>query len=314
MTNSAIMSYRQEIDTLTAIDKRITEQKFFEENIPDFVDIDEGNGAWDDKIFNNQVFDNAGDGFEGFQVDVSNESRMPLVDIEIDGRLDTREIWNKKVSYKISDLEQVRKAIITGSNNFDIVEKKLEARKRNFDLMLQDVAFVGNKVYTNITGLLNNSNVTVNTTDITQSIGSLSDANFNLLVGALLTSYTNNSNMSERKPNRFIVPYSDWLSLTQYNSVSFPTMSKLEYLENVFKKATMNNDFKILPSPYAEMGGTHTYMLYKKDADNLVLDLPVSYQTTAFNTIDNFTFYNVGYGQVGGVRMLRPQTAIYFTY
>lgn len=318
MYNSALNSYKQEIDTLTALDNKIIEQKFFTVNIPDFVDIDEGNGAWADQIFNYQTFDNAGDGFEGFQVDGSNESRMPTVDIQYDGRIDKRKIWNKKVSYKKVDMEQIKAILKAGGRNFDIIADKLAARKRNFDLMMQDVAFLGNPVFNDINGLLNNSEVTTDTTLITTSIGALPDPDFNLLVSQMIGEYINQTNYSELKPNRLIMPYSDFLSLTQFNSVQFPMMSKLEYLENVFKKATMSDDFKILPSPYAEAGrngtGKNIYMLYRKDPNVLVLDLPVPYSTTAFNTIDDYVFYNVGYGQVGGVRIFRPQEVLYFSY
>lgn len=319
MYNSALNSYKQEINTLTFLDNRVINQKFFEINIPDFIDIDEGNGAGADEIFNFQTFDNAGDGFEGFQVDISNESRMPTVDIEYNGRYDKRKLWNKKVSYKITDLIKIKAILMKPQEqrNFDVIEKKLEARKRNFDLMLQENAFLGNPVFNDIKGLLNNANVAVDTTLLTTSIGSLTDAQFNVLVGNIIAKYIQQTNYSALKPNRLIIPYSDFLSLTQFNSVQFPMMSKLEYLEDVFKKATLSDDFKILPSPYAEASKNGTanniYVLYRKDPDVLVLDLPIPYTTTQFGTIDNYTFYNVGYGQVGGVRIFRPQEVLYIS-
>lgn len=319
MYNSSMNSYKQAIDTLTAIDKNVIDQKFYSVNIPDFVDIDVGNGAFKDQIFNYQTFDVAGDGFEGFQTDVSNESRMPSVDISYNGRIDQRRMWNKKVSYKLSDIKQIQ-AILrepVEQRNFDVIEKKLEARKRNFDLMLQDVAFLGNPVFNDIDGLLNNSEVTVDATLLTAGLGSLTDAQFQLVVGNILARYVSQNNYAELAPNRLVIPYSDFLSLTQINSIQFPMKSKLEVLEDAFKRATANPDFKILASPYAEAGRNGTenniYVLYRKDPDVLVLDLPVEYTTTAFGTIDNYVFYNVGYGQVGGVRIFRPQEVLYLT-
>lgn len=319
MYNSALNSYKQAIDTLTAIDRRVIEQKFYTVNIPDFVDIDAGNGAFKDQIFNFQTFDVAGDGFEGFQVDVSNESRMPTVDISYNGRIDQRRMWNKKVAYKLSDIKQIQSILRepVEQRNFDVIEKKLEARKRNFDLMLQDVAFLGNPVFNDIDGLLNNSEVTVDATLLTAGLGSLTDAQFQVVVGNILAKYVAQTNYTELSPNRLIMPYSDFLSLTQINSIQFPMKSKLEVLEDAFKRATMNPDFKILASPYAEAGRNGTenniYVLYRKDPDVLVLDLPVEYTTTAFGTNDNYVFYNVGYGQVGGVRIFRPQEVLYMT-
>lgn len=317
MVNSAYYTYKREIDTLTGLNQKVIEQKFFTTNIPDYVNVDEGNCPFSDSLFTWETFDNAGDGFEGFQIDNSNEARMPTVNTSVSSRIDFRRMWNKKVSYKIVDLEQIKAILDKGGANFDFITKDLEARKRNFDLMLQHVAFLGNKVFTDIQGLLNNSSVTVDTTVITASIGSLPDSTFNTLVGNIIGAYVSQNNYTDLSPNRFLVPYNDWLLLTQMNSVTYPMMSKLEYLEKVFKQATANEDFKILRSPYAESSinnNNSVYALYRKDPDVLVLDIPVGYRTTAFGTPDNYTFYNVGYGQVGGVRILRPQEIMYFEY
>ncbi len=316
MYNSNLQGYKQAIDTLTGIDKRVVEQKFFDVNIPDFIDIDEGNNAWADQIFTYQSFEDAGDGMEGFQVESSNESRMPAVDVGYDGKLDIRRMWNKKVSYTLIDLKQIEQILRSGQKNFSIIEDKLVARKRNFDQMLQKVAFLGNSVFKDITGLLNNQNVTIDATTFTTSMGELSDTTFKKIVGTITKEFTRQANYTAQ-PNILLLPYSVWNSLTQFNSVQFPMMSLLELLEKNLKDSTGNENFKILWSPYceAEMNGTgkDIYVLYRKDPDVMVLDIPVPYNTTAFNTIDNYTFYNVGYGQVGGVRVFRPQEIIYFS-
>ena len=147
-------------------------------------------------------------------------------------------------------------------------------------------------------------------------MGELSDTTFKKIVGTITKEFTRQANYTAQ-PNILLLPYSVWNSLTQFNSVQFPMMSLLELLEKNLKDSTGNENFKILWSPYceAEMNGTgkDIYVLYRKDPDVMVLDIPVPYNTTAFNTIDNYTFYNVGYGQVGGVRVFRPQEIIYFS-
>lgn len=316
MYNSNLQGYKQAIDTLTGIDKRVIEQKFYDVNIPDYIDVEEGNNAWAEQIFTYQSFEDAGDGMEGFQVESSNESRMPAVDVGYDGKVDIRRMWNKKVSYKLIDLKQIEQILRSGERNFSIIEDKLVARKRNFDQMLQKVAFLGNSVFKDITGLLNNQNVTIDATTFTTSMGELSDTTFKKIVGTITKEFTRQANYTAQ-PNILLLPYSVWNSLTQFNSVQFPMMSLLELLEKNLKDSTGNENFKILWSPYceAEMNGTgkDIYVLYRKDPDVMVLDIPVPYNTTAFNTIDNYTFYNVGYGQVGGVRVFRPQEIIYFS-
>ncbi len=316
MYNSNLAGYKQAIDTLTGIDKRVIEQKFYDVNIPDFIDVEEGNNAWKDQIFTYESFDDAGDGMEGFQVESSNESRMPAVDVGYNGKLDIRRIWNKKVAYKLIDLKQIEQMLRSGERNFSIIEDKLVARKRNFDQMLQKVTFLGNSVFKSITGLLNNPQITIDATTFTTSMGELEDSAFKKIVGTMTKEFTRQANYTAQ-PNRLLLPYAVWNSLSQFNSIQFPMMSLLELLEKNFKDSTGNQDFKILWSPYceAEINGTgrDIYALYRKDPDVMVLDVPVPYNTTAFNTIDNYTFYNVGYGQVGGVRVFRPQEIIYFS-
>lgn len=314
--NSNLSGYKQAIDTLTGIDKRVVEQNFYEVNIPDFVDVEVGNNAWKDQIFTYESFEDAGDGMEGFQVDTSNESRMPAVDVSYDGKIDFRKIWNKKVSYKLIDIKQLQELIRNGEKNFSIIEDKLVARKRNFDQMLQKVAFLGNTNFANINGLVNNPNITVDVSTFTTSLGEMPDDVFRKIISTMTGRFTTQANYVAQ-PNRLLIPYSVWNSLNQFNSIQFPMKSLLEVLEDTLKKSTMNNDFKILWSPYceAELNGTgrDIYVLYRKDPDVLVLDIPVEYNTTAFNSPDNYTFYNVGYGQVGGVRIFRPQEVLYFS-
>lgn len=316
MYNSNLQGYKQAIDTLTGIDKRVVEQKFYDVNIPDFVDVETGNNAWSDQIFTYESFEDAGDGMEGFQVETSNDSRMPAVDVGYNGKVDMRKMWNKKVSYKLLDLKQLEQILRSGQKNFSIIEDKLVARKRNFDQMLQKVTFLGNSVFKDITGLLNNPNITVDATTFTTSLGELQDTALKKIVATMTGKFTLQANYTAQ-PNRLLLPYSVYNSLSQFNSIQFPMMSLLELLEKNFKDSTGNQDFKILWSPYCETEkngtGNDIYVLYRKDPDVLVLDIPVEYDTTAFNTIDNYTFYNVGYGQVGGVRVFRPQEILYFS-
>ena len=312
-----LQAYKQAITTLTQIDARIVKQKFYTISIPDYVDMDVGNGAFADTIFKWQSYDNATDGFDGFMNDNTNQARMPQVSVNYDGRTDYRYIWNKYVSYNIKDLEQLRVAMARSETNFDFIEDKLEARKRNFDIMLQESVFNGNKIFNDNTGLLNNPDIALNVDVLTQSLSSLSGNALKGIVGNMLSAYAMQANYTAM-PNRLIIPYNDFLGLSTATSADFPILSQLKFLENAFKDATQRDDFKILPVAYAQPSfndsGKNIYVLYNKNADNLVFDLPVEYQTTPFNTIDNYTFYNVGYGQVGGVRIFRPQEVMYFTF
>lgn len=315
MYNSSLSAYKKQIDTLTFIDKDITEQKFYRTSLPDYVDIDAGNGAFMDSIFKWSTTDLADNGFSGFNISNTNQARMPEVSVSLNSRTDMRYMWNKYVSYNLKDLEQLK-----NTGNFDLISAKLEARKKNFDLMTENICFLGNKIFSNAQGLLNNSQITVNTTVITKSIVAMSSAELQALAGSLLGTFYSNSN-STQMPNRLVIPASDYNGLGTSSDPTFPLVSKLNYLLDAFKTVLAAygiNDFKILPSPFADSinsgTGKQTYCLYNKDPDTMTFDIPVEYQTTAFNTVDNYTFQNVGFGQIGGVRIFRPQEVLYFSY
>jgi hypothetical protein len=44
------------------------------------------------------------------------------------------------------------------------------------------------------------------------------------------------------------------------------------------------------------------------------MDIPVDYTNTLANSLDNFNFQNVGYGQFTGVQTYRPLELLYFSY
>ena len=42
------------------------------------------------------------------------------------------------------------------------------------------------------------------------------------------------------------------------------------------------------------------------------MNIPLDYVTTQFNTLDNFNFQNVAYGQYTGTTIFRPLEVLYF--
>ena len=79
---------------------------------------------------------------------------------------------------------------------------------------------------------------------------------------------------------------------------------------------TMNKSFKILPLAYANkeiQGAKNIYTLLNYDEDSVRMDIPVQYNNTLANSVDNFRFQNVGYGQFTGVKAYRPAEMLYFS-
>ena len=316
MTYSNNSAYKQTIDTLTFIDSKIIEQKFYEiKNIPDFVDIETGRGGVSETIMNYSTFDTVG-GFEtgnfGSGVDFE---KTASADIVIDTKTFYRQAWKKSVTYNLFDVSQANQAKV-----INIIEGKLKARKKNWDLGIQETIFLGSKENENITGLLNNDSVNVDTTSITKSLSSMSAEEFNNFIATIPNKFYLNANRTCMF-NRMIIPASDYNGLASQMSATFPMKTKLEVLEEAFKATVAGygeTDFKILPLGYADasMNGKNKniYVLYRKDIDTLIYDLALDYTTTAFNTLNSFDFCNIAYGMYGSVNILRPQEVLYFQY
>ena len=310
-----LQSYKQALTTLTGLDAGVVKQKFYTLSLPDFIQLDIGNKAFDDSIYKWISFEDATDGYDGFQTDNTPQAKMVATNVGYSGVNHARFMWNKYCYYNLKDLEQLRVATAKGETNFDFIGDKLEARKRNFDLMMQECVFLGNKVFKSCKGLLNNDEVAVDTTDLPAPLSDLTGAQLQTVPGNMLRAFANQAEKTAL-PNRLVIPFNDYLGLSTSTSAEFPIKTKLQYLEDAFKGATGNNDFKILYCAYAEASrndsGRNIYCLYNKDPEVLVFDYPVEYKTTQFGTLDNYTFYNVGYAQVGGTRIFRPAEVLYF--
>lgn len=309
-------AYLQTIDTLTEISAKVLEQKFYTiKNIPDFVDIEEGRGGVAEEIMNWAVYDAVGnfeDGNFGSNVDFE---RTASADITMNKKMFYRQKWKKSITYNVMDLMQSDKARVVNT-----IEGKETARKRNFDLGLQETIFLGSKENENITGLLNNKEVNVNTTLITKLLSSMTAQEFNTVIAQLPNLFFDNTNNTVMY-NRFIMPTADYNGLASQMSDQFPIKTKLEVLDEALKMVAAGygiNDFKILPCAYANKDkngqNLNIYALYNKNSDTLVYDLPLNYTTTAFNSINNFDFANIAYAMYGSVNLLRPKEMLYFTF
>jgi len=188
-------------------------------------------------------------------------------------------------------------------------------------LGIQALAFFGLKSNTAVRGLLNQSDVNSNTSLITKKISSMSDAEFNTLVSSILGAYRANSNYTAL-PDTFIIPDDDFYGFTVSANANFALVTKLEYLEKLFKGATGNANFKILPLAYAMSANNSTviglnknrYVLFRNRAETIRLDIPVGFTNTLQNTLNGFDYQSVAFGQFTGAKAYRPLEILYFDY
>lgn len=312
------LGYDINITTLTAISKRVVEQKFFEIDIPEYLPVLVGNGAWSDQIVTYRDYQISGD-FETGNINTgASQSRLAEADAGIDALYNPVITWAKTATWSFADLQFAAK-----SGNWDLVVSKEKSRKRNWDLGIQKIAFQGSSSNTNVMGLLTQSTVNSNTSLIPQYINSMNASQYSALVAGLIAAYRTNAAFTAY-PTHFIIPEQDYNGLANLIPGTLGTypVPMITYLLDAFKMITRNPNFKILPCAYADEANNATvsglnknrYTLMRYDEDTLRMDVPVPYANTLQNTINGFQFQNAGYGQYTGVLAYRPLEILYFDF
>jgi hypothetical protein len=279
-----------------------------------------GDGAFAANLLTNRTYAVSED-FEAGNIRTGNgDTRLSMSDVAIDGVNAYVQNWAKGISYSLFDVEQALRA-----NSWDPIQGKHESRKKNWDLGIQLMAFLGSATDTRIAGLLTLAGITTNTTRITGLISGLTAANLQIFVAGLISDYFTATG-STAMPNRFVIPYADYLGmqvLTPGTVGTYP-VPLISYLEEAFKKAVspMENDFKIIPLAYCDAATNNTlrainkniYMLYRNDPQSVRMDIPVDYTTTQANSLNNFEFQDVGYGQYTGAVAYRNLEVLKFQF
>ncbi len=315
------LGYDIQITSLTQISKKVSDQKFYTTAPADFVPIVVGEGAYADQITTYRTFDDAGSFEDGIVNTGDDNTRLASADASVDSVSTLTYQWAKSTSWSLIQLMQAAR-----SGNWNIVVSKQKARKKNWDLGIQKIAFLGadgsNGVNGSCVGLLNQSNVTVNSTLITKPISTMTTAELKAFQAAAINTYRVNNNRTAF-PTAFVVPESDFLGMASQSSEDFPIKSVLELLLEAFKVTTQNPNFKILPLAYADAGyhssvssiaGKQCYVFLNYDEESMKMDVPVPYTVTVPNSLNNFQMQDVGYGQFTGLQVLRPLELLYCQY
>lgn len=314
--SDAATGFKYAIDTLSFIKAEVTTQKFYKVPFADFIPVAVGRGNFSEDIFTNVSFSNAGSFAAGI-INTGSNTRMANVDAAVSKKSQAVRLWAKQLTYSVPEVEQALQ-----SNNWDPIMAKEQARKENWDLGLQEVAFLGLKGDDDITGLLNQPDATINTTFITEPISTMDATEFNVFVRDLISLYFTAVN-STQMPTDFVIPYSDFLGLQTLvaGTVGTYPLPKIEYLLQAFRAATQNPNFQIRPLAYAEAArntafgiNKQCYALYNKDPRTMQMEVPIQYTTTNANTLNNFSFQNVGYGRFSGLGLFRNLELLYFRY
>jgi len=316
--DTSSLGYQYTIQTTTQIRAQVIHQKFYKVAPADFMDVVIGTGAWMEDIKTNLVYDAAGD-FESGVIGVGQgPSQIATVDVGTAPKTARIATWAKGYQYTTPEIQKALAA-----NNWDVVSSKMEALKRNWDLGIQKIAFLGRKTdLTDFPGFLTSPDVNSNTGVITQLISTMSTSAFQALVATILDTYFENSNDTQM-PNMFAIPMKDMLGLGSATSPDFPIETKLSYLLKVFREVTGNADFQIRGLAYADQArnagyvstlGKNRYVLYNKNLETLKMDIPVDFTLSPAGTANNFQWQGVGAGQFTGCVFYRPAEALYFDW
>jgi hypothetical protein len=300
--NTQSFGYQRAIDTLTYIKTQITEQKFYRVNIADYMPVVVGEGSFSQDILTNQTLSTSGDFEEGNINQGSNNAQLATADVAVTSQTVQVINWAKSISYTLIEIEQALQ-----SNNWDLIASKHNARKENWDLGLQQIAMLGSlNNNAGVPGLLNQPNVTVNTSLIQQLINSMTVTQFTSLVAGVVENYRSNSNRTSY-PTHWVIPEDDYNGMTVPYSSAFPVISQIKYLTDSFAALGMPG-LKIMPSAYAIPANNtawginkHVYMLYNYDPRSIRMDVPVMITSTQPNTLNNFQFQDAAYGQYTGL-------------
>ena len=304
---------KQIITAITGISKKVSEQKFYTVPFAEFVPVVPSDNAFDINILNWRSF-SKDDGFKsGLVGNQSNKAQRNQSDAVFDTILQKTQFWAKNIEWSIIELEQAAKA----NNLFSLIEARERARKKSWDLGLQEVAFFGVDGDAGIEGLLNLSAVYNDTTTITKPLSSMTAAELQAFIAAVYEKYRANCNRTAHA-TKFILPESDFNGLSTFPDIAFPIKTRLQIIEETFKTVSQNAGFKIMPLAYANKAynpmGVNRYMLTTDDPESIKMSLPIDYTTTQAGSEDGFSWTNTGYGQFTGVLALREKESMYFSH
>lgn len=265
------------ITTLTDIIGGVVETKYYELNgqkLSDFCKIEVGRGAYATELMQYASTFVGNNGKQGIVNPTANgiskdaNSSIQIGSIKMPNNFWR---WDYTVTNELVNMAQ------KNAETFSIIEENEKARKKIWDLMLQDAWFNGlgdGRSY----GLLNQPNVTVDTTLMTAELGDMTDAQFQTFLAKVAGEYNKVSNYAISF-NRMLIPSEQYFALTQpYGTFG---LNRLQVLEDAMKRI-VGADFKIVHAKYctgasAQGGNKGRYVFYNDDADNVCAYLPVPY-------------------------------------
>ena len=299
-----------DVTLLTQIEREVSQQKFYTVNPEDFVPFDNTQGGWADYITVLRSYSNIDGSLDTWErgVDADNARRA-----QVGASLDSvsLKIHNlaKMISYSLFEIRQSQE-----TGRWNIITEKERARKRDFDLSVQRGILLGDADHK---GLLNQTDVAVDTTVLTKKISTMTSVEFRAFLGSVFANFYTQTGMTALPDTLAIAP-SDFLGLGVAVDEQYPLVqSMLKRMEDVFKEVTGNANAKIIPLAYCEPefhSGSYKYVLYRRDFDTLRAYRPFDYNVVQGASIDGMNYQNTAYARISDVFVNRPKEMVYLTF
>ncbi len=307
----------QAITTMTSILPTIIEEVYYEMPLADMVDIEVGQGnPFSATLFNWTTAIKGGDFESGLINTAKNRADAYSDDIAVEPTERHVIGWKKDVNYNIFE----EGTFAQGTQNLDYAQQKYKARKKQYDLGIQDTVNFGLKAdVAKYPGLLTQQGVTSNATLINKKLSEMNATEFNAVIAGLLPAYMKECAYTAT-PNVFMIPADDFYGLSSQMSAEFPVKTKLEVLQDALKAATGNGNFKVIPNAYcckehnAHIASLNKdrYVLYKKAPDHVIMNIPLDFTVTLPGTVNGFDYTSAAYSRFTGVKLFRDKTMLYF--
>jgi Uncharacterized protein conserved in bacteria (DUF2184) len=176
------LAYQYATDRLSYIRSKIVEQTFYEVDPTLYLDVIPGEGAFAQNVITNVSIKTSGSFRQGKIGTANNNTSLAIANAAVTPIYTYIRNWALGIEYSIFDVNQAAFA-----GNWDIIEAKHRARKKDWDLGIQEVALLGDlDDLTNFPGLFTNPGVNSNTAVITKKISAMSAAEFATFVSAIL--------------------------------------------------------------------------------------------------------------------------------
>lgn len=295
-----------DITTTTQIMGRVLETNYYELNgqkLSDFVPIEVGTGAFSTKLLQAAATAVGTD----FKACLINPTAGALkldgyTDIEVGNMEYPNNFFRDTYSITKEGAEIASRARIP----FNVVEQKEKARKKKFDLGLQDAWFLGLDDGVSF-GLLNQPAAVTNTSFMTKDLSAMTDVEFSTFVAGIRALYDNVTN-STAMFNRLLVPQQEYFKLDRiYGEFG---LSRRGILDDVLKE----NGGKVVYARYATgagTGGVNRYALYKHDPDYIEGFLPLPYTPSPLYAQGAFDMISNAMAQFVTPQVKRSNTLIY---